>query len=36
MRIKLLLGATAALLLAGCSATNTLTSAGSQVQITDT
>lgn len=36
MRIKLLLGAAAALLLAGCSATNTLSTAGSQVQITDT
>ncbi|ERK07189.1 putative membrane protein yjeI [Serratia fonticola AU-AP2C] len=36
MRIKALLGLSAALLLAGCSSTNELTAAGQQVKFTDT
>ena len=36
MRIKALLGLSAAVLLAGCSSTNELTSAGQQVKFTDT
>ncbi|WP_337261566.1 MULTISPECIES: DUF4156 domain-containing protein [unclassified Serratia (in: enterobacteria)] len=36
MRIKALLGLSAALLLAGCSSSNELTAAGQQVQFTDT
>lgn len=36
MRIKALLGLSAALLLAGCSSTNELTGAGQQVKFTDT
>ncbi|MFC0227608.1 DUF4156 domain-containing protein [Serratia aquatilis] len=36
MRIKALLGLTAALLLVGCSSTNELTAAGQQVKFTDT
>ncbi|ALX97156.1 DUF4156 domain-containing protein [Serratia fonticola] len=35
MRIKALLGLSAALLLAGCSSTNELTAAGQQVKFTD-
>ncbi|GKX56763.1 membrane protein [Leminorella grimontii] len=35
MRIQWLLGTTAALLLAGCSSTNTLTGAGQQVRLVD-
>jgi hypothetical protein len=36
MRIKALLGLSAALLLAGCSSTNELSAAGQQVKFTDT
>ena len=36
MRIKVLLGLSAALLLAGCSSTNQLSSAGEQVKFSDT
>ncbi|ERK05772.1 putative membrane protein yjeI [Serratia fonticola AU-P3(3)] len=36
MRIKALLGLSAAVLLAGCSSTNELTAAGQQVKFTDT
>ena len=35
MRIKALLGLSAAMLLAGCTTTNTLTAAGQQVKFTD-
>lgn len=36
MRIKALLGLSAAVLLAGCSSTNELSAAGQQVKFTDT